>query len=129
MSEHEHMQQGQFCWNELMTGDPKKAKSFYGELFGWKTESHDVGEHVYHIIQNAMGGIMQIPQGKENEIPPNWLSYVYVNDVDAMVAKAKSLGAQIKCPVTAAGDYGRFAVIVDPTGASLGLWQSLKSCC
>ncbi|CAN5365679.1 VOC family protein [soil metagenome] len=122
-------QQGQFCWNELMTANPSKAKSFYGDLFGWKNEEHEVGDNIYTMFQNVMAGMMQIPQGQEKEIPPHWLSYVYVNDVDAMVAKAKSLGAQIKVPVTAAGDFGRFAIIVDPTGAHLGLWQSMKECC
>jgi predicted enzyme related to lactoylglutathione lyase len=126
----EHMpQQGQFCWNELMTGNTTAAKRFYGDLFGWKTEEHNVDDKVYNMFQSVMAGMMEIPQGQEREIPPHWLSYVYVNDVDAMVSKAKTLGAQIKVPVTQVNDYGRFAIIIDPTGAHLGLWQSLKSCC
>lgn len=119
---------GQFCWNELMTPDTKKAKDFYAALFGWKTEDHKMPEQVYSMIKDTCGGMMQTPKGMEKEIPPHWMSYVFVEDVDASVKKAKSLGAEIKVPVSAAGDYGRFAVIKDPTGAVLGLWQSSKEC-
>ena len=126
MSDKKNPQYGQFCWNELMTPDTKKAKEFYASLFGWKTEDHKMPDHVYSMIKDNYGGMMQTPKGKEKEIPPHWMSYVNVQDVEASVKKAKSLGAEVKVPVSVAGEYGRFAVIKDPTGAVLGLWQSTK---
>ena len=42
--------------------------------------------------------------------------------------KAKKLGATIKMPATNVADYGRFAVLQDPTGAHIAIWQSLKNC-
>jgi predicted enzyme related to lactoylglutathione lyase len=50
-----------------------------------------------------------------------------VENLDKSVEKAKSLGATIKVPQTPVSDFGRFAVIIDPTGAYFALWQSLKS--
>jgi predicted enzyme related to lactoylglutathione lyase len=56
-------------------------------------------------------------------IPSHWTSYVSVDDVDAIVAKAESLGATVVAPIMDIFESGRMAVIADPTGAQLGLWQ------
>lgn len=124
-------QQGEFCWNELMTPDVKKAKEFYSALFGWKSLDHDMGEMTYTLFQRSdkdIGGMMQIPKGQEKQIPPHWMSYISVENLDEMIKKAKSLGATITVPATSAGDFGRFAIIADTTGAHVALWQSLKTC-
>jgi uncharacterized protein len=73
-----------------------------------------------------VAGMMQIPQDQKQQIPPHWLSYVCVKDLNAMLEKAEALGATIKVPETAVSDFGRLAVIKDPTGAHIALWQSLK---
>lgn len=121
--------QGEFCWNELMTPNVKKAKEFYSSLFGWETHDHDMGDKTYTMFKCAgkdIGGMMQTPPGQN--IPPHWMSYVYVDDLDSTIAKAKSLGALIKVDKTQVADFGRFAIIEDPTGAHIAVWQSLKEC-
>jgi hypothetical protein len=55
------------------------------------------------------------------------MAYVMVDDVKTATAKAKSLGATIAKDVTEVANYGWFSVIVDPTGAALGLWQSKQA--
>jgi hypothetical protein len=53
---------GTFCWNELMTPDPKAAATFYSGLFGWTTETMDMGGgRVYHLFKQgdkSTGGMM-----------------------------------------------------------------------
>lgn len=125
------MKAGSFCWNELMTTDVDKAKQFYKSLFGWEYQEHEMAHVMYTMFQtseNAGGGMMQIPEDKQGKIPSHWLSYVSVDDLEVAVNKAASLGAHIKMPATPAGDFGRFAIIEDPTGAQIALWQSLKDC-
>lgn len=121
---------GDFCWNELMTPDPKKAKKFYSDLFGWETHDNEMTNGTYSLImkdgKNICGGMMQTPKGQEKNIPPHWMSYINVTNLDETVKKAQILGASIKVPVTAAGNMGHFAIITDPTGATVGLWQSTK---
>ncbi|MHC4421459.1 MAG: VOC family protein [Planctomycetota bacterium] len=119
---------GTFCWNELMTPDTEAAGNFYGQLFGWKTDVRDMGGgRIYHIFKQGdkeAGGMMQI-QGPEMEgVPPCWLSYVTVDSVDASTSKAESLGATVDLPPTDIPTIGRFSVITDPTGGTLGLFQS-----
>ena len=130
MSENQ-FKYGEFCWNELMTPNPAKAKEFYGSLLGWKTEDVEVNDITYTLIRTGdkeIGGMMQTPKEKQEHVPPHWMSYIYVKSVEETLAKATSLGATVVYPETQAGDYGRFAVIQDPTGAHIAFWQQLKNC-
>lgn len=115
-----------FVHVELNTTDVAKAKGFYGKLFGWKLEDMPMGHMTYTMInvgEGTGGGIMkQMMPGA----PSIWLSYVDVDDVEAATKKAKSLGATVMKDVTPVKDMGWFSIIVDPTGAHLGLWQTKK---
>ena len=110
-----------FIHVELMTTDVGKAKEFYQGLFDWKLE--DVPETNYTMIkvgEGTGGGMMKTPMP---EMPSSWLPYVLVDDVAASTQKAKSLGATIVKPVTEIPGMGSFSVLVDPTGATLAMWQ------
>ncbi len=121
--------ENQFCHMELQTGDPAKARDFYTELFAWTTQEMPMGDFTYTMIKTAAGedemggGIMQ----KQSEHAPTaWLSYVTVEDVDASLAKAKKLGGQVIVEKTPIPEMGFFGVITDPTGATIGLYQTVK---
>jgi len=121
-------QAGEFCWNELMTPDPKKAQAFYTALFGWTTVDHNMGGMTYTIFMRGdkgLGGMLKTPADKVGQVPPHWMSYISVENLDKSVEKAKSLGANIMVPKTQAGDMGYFSVIQDPTGAYVALWQPM----
>ncbi|CCD07939.1 VOC family protein [Legionella pneumophila serogroup 1] len=120
---------GEFCWNELATSDVKKAKDFYGKVFGWQFREIESKEMTYTIIQcndKEMAGIWQIPKDQQSHIPPHWMAYIYVQDVSEALKKAKQHGAQEVKGITQAGEMGRFAIIVDPTGAHVALWESFE---
>jgi predicted enzyme related to lactoylglutathione lyase len=120
----ETLKQGDFCWNELMTSDTQSAAKFYADLFGWKTQEHQMEDCLYAMFKNGdkeMGGMMQTPAEMEEQIPPHWMSYIAVDDLDAMLKKAMSLGAVVKVPAKQAGAFGRLAVLQDPTGAHIAL--------
>lgn len=111
-----------FVHVELATNDLPRAKEFYRKLFDWKLE--DVPEMDYTMIdvgEGTGGGMMKNPVP---ESPSHWLAYVLVDDAAAATEKAKSLGATICKEVTEIPDFGWFSVIMDPTGASLALWQA-----
>lgn len=56
--------------------------------------------------------------------PSSWLAYVIVDDINASTALAKSLGAKVVTDVTEIPGMGWFSIIVNPTGAALGLWKT-----
>lgn len=106
------------CWNELLTTDTEKAKDFYTKLFGWNSKT-DSGATPYTEWINGedhIGGMMQI-QPHMGPMPPNWGIYIAVDDCDAKVKKATSLGARTYVPPTDIPNVGRFAVLSDPQGA------------
>jgi predicted enzyme related to lactoylglutathione lyase len=70
--------------------------------------------------ERPAGGMYTLPPEMAN-VPPNWLAYFAVEDCDATVAKATSLGAQTLSPAMDIPTVGRFAVLLDPQGAAFGV--------
>jgi predicted enzyme related to lactoylglutathione lyase len=113
-----------FVHVELNTTDVDKAKAFYGKLFDWTLEDVPMGEMVYTLIKPGKGtggGMMKHPVPGA---PSAWLAYVEVGDINAATKSAKSLGATVMKDVTEVMGMGWLSIIIDPTGAALGLWQS-----
>ena len=112
-----------FVHVELATTDLPKAKAFYSTLFDWKLEDVSMENGVYTMIgvgDGTGGGMMKHPVPG---VPSSWLAYVLVDDIAAATKKAKSLGATILKDVTEVMGMGSLSIIVDPTGAALGLWE------
>jgi predicted enzyme related to lactoylglutathione lyase len=111
-----------FVHVELNTTDPGKAKSFYSQLFTWKMADMPMGpDFMYTTIDpegGTGGGLMQHPMPGA---PSMWLAYALVDDVKATTEKARSLGATIIKDVSEVPNMGWFSIIMDPTGAALGL--------
>jgi uncharacterized protein len=115
-----------FVHVELNTTDVAKAKGFYGRLFEWTLEDVPMGDGTYTMIkvgQGTAGGIMKHPMPGA---PSAWLAYVLVDDIHAATDKAKSLGAKIITDVTEVMGMGWLSILIDPTGAALGMWQPKK---
>ena len=116
-----------FVHVELNTTDPAKAKTFYSKLFTWKMDDMPMGDGVtYTMIQPGEGTGGGLVKQMAPGAPSSWLAYVVVDDVKASTEKAKSLGAKVMKDVTEVPNMGWFSIIVDPTGATLGLWQNAK---
>jgi uncharacterized protein len=113
-------QHGAFSWCELMTSDPEGAKSFYGQLFGWKLKDGPVQGMPYTVAEVAdreIGGMTGMPPNAPT-MPSTWGVYITVEDVDATAEKAKVLGGQVLMPPMQIENVGRFALIQDPQGAN-----------
>jgi predicted enzyme related to lactoylglutathione lyase len=120
---------GTISWTDLSTTDPAGAKEFYAGLFGWEYDDRPVGdEGTYSMAQlggrsaAALSG--QRPDEAQQGIPPHWNVYVTVEDVDASTAKVTEAGGQVFAGPFDVFDAGRMAVIADPSGAVLCLWQA-----
>jgi predicted enzyme related to lactoylglutathione lyase len=115
-----------FVHVELNSTDVAKSKAFYGKLFDWKLEDipNDAAGGSYTMIgvgDGTGGGMMKSPMPGA---PSMWLAYVLVDDIEAATKKAKSLGAKVMKDVTEVMDMGWLSIIVDPTGAMLGMWKA-----
>jgi len=127
MAEKRAYTPGQFCWTELDTLDPAGAKAFYTALLGWSVEEAPGAQAA--MFQKAGQDVAAVnalpPDQAARGVPSHWNIYVSVADVAAASAKAVELGGSVLVPPGAVdiGDFGIMAVIEDPTGAALGLWQ------
>jgi predicted enzyme related to lactoylglutathione lyase len=113
-----------FVHVELSSADVAKAKAFYGGLFDWTLEDIPMGGMSYTMIKTGNGTGGGIMQQMMPGAPSAWLAYVMVDDIKVATKKAASLGATIMRDVTEVMDMGWLSILVDPTGAALGLWQS-----
>ena len=127
MSDNQYMA-GEFCWNELATPNVKAAKEFYANAFGWEFTDHKMDGGTYSMItcgDKEFAGMWEIPHDQQKHIPPHWMSYILVDNLVKSLEMVKKHGASLKVPITKAGDFGQFAIIIDPTGAHIALWESL----
>jgi predicted enzyme related to lactoylglutathione lyase len=114
-----------FAHVELNTQDLKKAKKFYQALFDWKLSEAPSGMPYTMIdVGTGTGGGMAMAQ--DPAVPSAWLPYVLVDDVKKTLAKAAKAGATIKVDYMSIGEMGAIGVFVDPTGATLGIWEEAK---
>lgn len=115
---------GIFSWNELMTRDARASAKFYTTLFGWSREEMDMGGYTYSMFKSgerAVAGMFTLPPEAES-MPGMWMAYVTVENLETSLAQAIELGAKVHKEITTL-QMGRFAIIADPQGAVIGLWQ------
>ncbi len=116
--------QGRFVWFELVAKDHEKARAFYPELFGWKLDSFDMpGGESYPMLKvgdTGVGGFMTPPK---DGIPPHWVSYVSVDDVDATAKKIEKAGGKALMDAFDVAPVGRMQPVADPEGGTFMLFR------
>ena len=114
---------GTFCWAELATGDAGAAKAFYGDLLGWTYDDQPVGEGIVYSTAvrdgHQVAALFESAQGL-----PRWSSFVAVASAGAVTDAARAAGATVVAEPYDVFDAGRMAVVADPTGAEVSLWQA-----
>lgn len=123
---------GTFSWIDLATTDPEGAKRFYGPLFGWSYDDRDAGGGAIYsmaVVDGAPAAAISPLQADEvnQGIPPHWNNYVTVTSVAESAQRAAELGGKVLVDAFDVLDAGRMAVIADPAGAVLALWEPLKT--
>ena len=114
---------GSMTWYELYSPDAKKARDFYGALLGAAADPMPGGLE-YYVLKHGekmLGGIMQIDPAW-GELHPQWVIYFSVANTDETVATAVKLGGKLMGPIDDS-PFGRFATLVDPSGATFKVIQ------
>ena len=111
-------------WVDLQTSDQAGAKAFYSALFGWEYDDQAMGnDAVYSMAQKNGKHVAAIAPLPMIGVPPHWNTYVTVADVDATAAQVAGAGGSTMGDPFDVMDAGRMAVVADPTGAMLCIWQ------
>ncbi|CAN5514634.1 hypothetical protein BH23BAC1_BH23BAC1_28560 [soil metagenome] len=113
-------------WQDLTVENAEEVRDFYSQVVGWNFSEHPMKEYSdYNMLNPSDGevvaGICHKKGGNIN-LPSQWLNYVAVEDIEASLEKCTAMGGNI---VEAPRQVGKskFAVIQDPAGAYLALWQ------
>lgn len=117
---------GAFCWPELATTDAQAAARFYSAVFDWSIQTPDSGDHqylIFHIEGQNVGATYTLPEADVNR-SPRWHAYVAVERVDDVARRARELGGKIVTAPADVGNAGRYAGLLDPTGAIVHVWEA-----
>ncbi len=125
---------GAMTWNELNTRDSAAARRFYGEALGWGFELFGGGDAPgeYWLItvdkpagdplaaDTYNGGVLTMDDNWPAEVPPHWMVYFNVADVDETIERLKNLGGSVSVPAFDT-PAGRMAVVGDPQGGTFSI--------
>ena len=118
---------GRVAWVDLTVADAEKVKDFYGEVVGWKNEAVDMGEYSDFSMlppgsSDAVAGVCHA-RGTNKELPPVWMIYILVADLDHSLERCLALGGKVRLQPKQMGGSGRYCVIEDPAGAVAALFE------
>ncbi|MCL4806484.1 MAG: VOC family protein [Thermoanaerobaculia bacterium] len=117
---------GSIGWLDLTVEDAPRLRDFYSAVAGWKGRAVPRGEAAELGFYEGEAGEPRAgichARGTNEGLPPVWLVYVVVADLDASLSSATALGGEVLVGPKATG-RDRYAVLRDPAGASFALWQ------
>lgn len=108
------------CWIELSSSDTQRATEFYAQLFGWATDASD-DYTTCTVSGSTVAGIVDKPT--EMDASARWITYFASANAQATVELADESGGQSAVPPKEVGSLGTSALLVDPGGATAGVWQ------
>lgn len=127
MSESAKPVVGSVAWADLTVQDAGELRDFYAAVTGWRPEPVDMGGYADFNMCRPGDGVPAAgvchARGANAALPPQWLIYVVVADLDASLAAVREGGGEVLVePAASSGE--RYAVLRDPAGAALALYQT-----
>lgn len=114
------------AWIDLAVPDAEGLRDFYASVMGWTPSAVSMGDYDDYAMNDASGeavaGVCHA-RGVNAEIPPVWMPYFRVDDVDAAVERCLAAGGSLVKPLDPPSSYGRTAFLRDPSGTAFGLFS------
>ena len=117
---------GSIGWIDMSTADAGGVRDFYKAVVGWDTEDVDMGGYADYVMKapdsgDGVAGVCHA-RGSNADLPPGWLIYITVADVEASATACREYGGKVLVePRGLAG--GRFCVVEDPGGSVAAIYQ------
>lgn len=119
-------------WMDLTVPNADEVRAFYERVLGWKSHALDMGGYSDFVMMppapapglggdKPVGGVCHA-RGPNADLPPVWMVYFLVKDIDASLREVEALGGTALTPVKSMGP-SRYCVIRDPGGAACALYQ------
>lgn len=122
---------GDIAWADLTVPDADHIRDFYADVVGWTVTPVDMGGYSDYCMNapetgDTVTGVC-FARGTNADLPPVWLMYVLVEDLDRSIERCTSLGGRVVSGPKDMGPHGRYCVIADPAGAMLSLYQRAET--
>ena len=97
MSDPRRPSVGSIAWTDLTVADAEGVRTFYERVAGWVARPVDMGEYADFNMMRAdaetpVAGICHA-RGANAKLPPQWLIYITVPDLDASLAACRAGGS------------------------------------
>jgi predicted enzyme related to lactoylglutathione lyase len=115
---------GKILWHDLTIPNADEVRDFYKAVAGWDHEEVNMGDYSDYSMkagEEVVAGVCHA-KGPNAEMPPQWMMYITVEDLDKTIAAAEARGGQVVGTVREMGE-NRMAVIRDPAGATAVFYQ------
>jgi uncharacterized protein len=121
---------GHIGWIDLTVADASALRDFYQTVTGWEPAPVEMGGYQDFCMHppgepQPVAGICNA-RGQNADLPPVWMVYITVADLDESVRQCERLGGKLRRAVESMGNMGRFCVIEDPAGAVCALFEPAK---
>ena len=120
---------GKIVWHDLTVPDAEKVRAFYSAVVGWRSDPVDMGGYSDYMMvgtNEEPGGGICWARGENADLPPQWLLYVMIENLDASLDKCRALGGTVLAGPRALGKGQRFAVVRDPAGAVMAIVEKTE---
>lgn len=122
---------GSITWFDLTVPNATEVRDFYASVTGWSPQPVSMGEYddFNMVAPGATAPIAGIchARGGNADIPPVWMMYITVADLDASLEACRARGGEVLAGPKAAGPTARYAIIRDPAGAVVSLYQPAQA--
>ena len=122
---------GRFCWLDLATSDASAAQAFYAQAFGWRfRDTPALGGHYTRVSMagREFASMYRLSRTQlAHGVPSHWTPYVRVHSADDSADRIAALGGDVRVAPFDVPGTARIALIEDPVGALVGLWEPVPS--
>ncbi len=120
---------GTIGWIDMTAEHTERVRDFYAAVVGWRPAAMEMDDYDDYFMRAKDGqpvaGICH-KQGINADLPPVWIPYVVVDDLTGRLARCLARGGEVLGGIREAPGQGSFAVIRDPAGAVMALFQLVE---
>jgi len=115
--------QPRICYLEIPAVDVHQSAVFYENVFGWNIRHRDTARPSFDDASGNVSGAWVT--GRPASHDPGLLPYVWVNDIQGIITRARAHGAEIvdSPHPDSPGSTSIIATFRDPAGNLIGLYQ------